>query len=79
LGQNILNSKNAELKQLLELAKKNEKKTEDIQRSLSDQPKEQAAESYVGCKENRIHAIEEEIKTLRFAIDENDVHEDEIG
>jgi len=68
--QDILNSKNAELKQLLELTKQNGKKTEDRQRSLSDQPKEQAVESYVEGKENRIKAIEEEIKTLRFAVDE---------
>jgi chromosome segregation ATPase len=68
--QDILNSKDVEIRQLRELTEKNEKKIEDIRGSMSDHPKERAAEPGGEDKEKLIQAKEQE---WEFKINEQKV------
>jgi hypothetical protein len=68
--QNILNRKDVEIRQLLELTQGKAKKIEGLQSSASDHPNGRAAEPGVDDEGRLIQAQEEEINSLRFAVSE---------
>ena len=77
--QNILNSKDVEIRQLLELTKEGGEEREGLRSSMSAQQKELAVEPGVGDKEKSIRAKEEEINSLRFAVNEQQKEIDRLS
>jgi chromosome segregation ATPase len=68
--QNVLNGKDLQIRQLLEMAREKGLKIEDLPSSVTDHPKERVAEPGVDDKENLVQPKEEEMNSLRLAVDE---------